>query len=183
MQATYHFNPIEEFKATAAISRLTRSHVINDHPGYEPSLAMGTITVNIQHNLDPSQPSDQQPQSVTVKTTATTATNLSTSSSESSSSSSSSSPSQQNSKNSSSISRSIDEKSLANTIAQELVEQKEKEIELIKKNWNGGGFVDDVEDDGTTHKFVNITFTETVTCQSCNKKVNIKSELVFRIKN
>lgn len=74
-QTTCHFNPIEEFKvkahlhneltdkrkfahlefrkATAAIARLTRSHVISDHPGFEPSLTMGAITVNVQHTLLP----------------------------------------------------------------------------------------------------------------------------------
>lgn len=159
-QSLYHFNPIEEFKATAAITRLTRSHVINDHPGYEPTLAMGTVTLNIQHTI--TNDSSNSPTQVATPTTGNVQDKSMTSSSESSGGSPTSR---------------CDEKSLANQIADELVEQKATEIELEKKNWNGiagaGVGFEDVEDDGTTHKFVNITFTETVICQSCNKKVII----------
>lgn len=174
MQSVYHFNPIEEFKATAAISRLTRSHVINDHPGYDPSVAMGTITLNIQHNLSPNESNSSYPEENTggnASGVVLGSQSSTTTTSSSEAGSASSSPLSQKTKGECGINE-IDEKSVANTVAQDLVEQKATELELSKKNWNGlTGYFEDVEDDGTTHKFVNITFTETVICQSCNKKV------------
>lgn len=67
---------------------------------------------------------------------------------------------------------------LANKIADELVENKQVEMEIESRYGvlpSAAGYrnFDDVEDDGTMHKFMNITFNETVTCQSCNKKVRV----------
>lgn len=159
-QTMYHFNPIEEFKATATIARLVRSHVISDHPGFEPNLMVGTVTLNIQHDIS----------------AAAAATN----------SSSSISDVEETTSNNGSSSKTIreeavaDEKIVANKIGDDLVEMKKLELDLESKHPTGlllaaANLSDDVEDDGTTHKFININFTETVTCQSCNKKVRESS--------
>jgi hypothetical protein len=155
----FHFHPIEEFKATAAIGRLTRSHVISDHPGFDPNLTMGTITLNIRHSLT-------GPNSGGEKTS-------------SGSDTSSAETPQANDEakaliSETSVANSDQEKVVANTIADVLVEQKKAEVDLESRHPTGllTNF-EDVEDDGTTHKFMNITFTETVSCQSCNKKVRI----------
>lgn len=134
-QTMYHFKPIEEFKATAAISRLARSHVISDHPGFEPNLAMGTITLNMHHDIF-AQTNTEEKQN----------------------------------KNESVVPE-LTDYLLANKIAENLVEQKAMELELEAKQATGILNSLDDTDDGTTHKFLNITFTENVTCQSCNKKV------------
>ena len=156
----FHFHPIEEFKATAAIGRLTRSHVISDHPGFDPNLTMGTITLNIRHSL-------------------TGPTNSGGEKTSSGSDTSSAETPQANDEakaliSETAVASSDQEKVVANTIADVLVEQKKAEVELESRHPTGllTNF-EDVEDDGTTHKFMNITFTETVSCQSCNKKVRI----------
>jgi len=50
-QTTVHFNPLDEFKASAASAKLSRSHVISDHPGFDSSLSVGSLTINFQHVL------------------------------------------------------------------------------------------------------------------------------------
>ena len=54
-QTTVHFNPLDEFKASAASAKLSRSHVISDHPGFDSSLSVGSLTINFQHVLKKSQ--------------------------------------------------------------------------------------------------------------------------------
>ena len=49
-QSTVNFKPIDELKASAA-SRIVRPHVLSEHPGFDASLAIGTLTVNMQHKL------------------------------------------------------------------------------------------------------------------------------------
>ena len=53
-QTTVHFSPLDEFKASAA-SKLSRSHVISDHPGFDSSISVGALTINFQHKLKKDQ--------------------------------------------------------------------------------------------------------------------------------
>lgn len=47
-QSTFYFKPIEEFRASA-VSRITKSHVISDHFGFDCNVALGNLTINFQH--------------------------------------------------------------------------------------------------------------------------------------
>ena len=60
-QTTVHFSPLDEFKASAATAKLSRSHVISDHPGFDSSLSVGTLTINFQHILKKSQITSSPP--------------------------------------------------------------------------------------------------------------------------
>ena len=50
-QSTIYFKPVEELKASA-ISKLTKSHVISDHPGFDANISIGSLTVNFVHKLN-----------------------------------------------------------------------------------------------------------------------------------
>jgi hypothetical protein len=49
-----YFNPIEEVTKASVISKLTKSHVLADHPGFDANISMGSLTVNFVHKLDKS---------------------------------------------------------------------------------------------------------------------------------
>jgi hypothetical protein len=120
-QSLLYFKPIEELKASA-ISKLTRSHVISDHPGFDSNLSVGALVVNFQHKIE------------TTK------------------------------------------EQLTHSIADELISQNHLETELsaqITDSQANGGLAE--IDDGSIHKFVNVTFNDMVVCEFCNKKIWFKN--------
>ena len=56
-QSTIHFSPLDELKASA-ISKLSHSHVISDHPGFDSCLSVGSITLKFKHVLPSSADQD-----------------------------------------------------------------------------------------------------------------------------
>lgn len=135
-QSTVHFQPLDELKASA-ISRLTKSHVISDHPGFDSKLSVGTLTLNFQHVLDSCTNEGEQ---ISVNSKDTRKDSLSS-------------------------------QTIANKIGDELVEQNLLETDLNKKLAEGA--LEEDNDDGSIHKFVNVQFNENVFCKFCNKKVNL----------
>ncbi len=156
-QSKVHFKPIDEVKASAA-SRLARSHVISDHPGFDSCLSVGSITLGFHHNLvtdQNEQKSHSQQQSLEIKSES----NLD------------SLPNEDN------FIQNFNQ-NLTEKIVDELVEQNKLKLEFKKElsdpQANQAAFVDD----GSIHKFTSIQFNEIVICEFCNKKVN-KKKLFF----
>jgi len=58
-QTTAHFCPLDEFKASAASAKMSKSHVISTHAGFDSSLSVGSLTLNFQHKLKKTLVQDQ----------------------------------------------------------------------------------------------------------------------------
>ncbi len=162
-QSTVHFSPVDELKASA-ISKLSHSHVISDHPGFDSCLSVGSVTINFQHEL----PSTDQDLSnlVSKKSLIENA-----------------SKKQENTSDEEQITTSVvDEEleqkkiamSLTDKIVNELIEQNllreefKKELTSFKTN------NEQTVDDGSIHKFSIVNFNEIVMCEFCNKKVILR---------
>ena len=65
----------------------------------------------------------------------------------------------------------VDKKEIVNMIGENLIEHNNIEKEIRKKNEDGLFNELNETDDGSIHKFINITFTESKMCEFCNKKV------------
>jgi hypothetical protein len=50
-ESTIYFKPLEELKASA-ISKLTKSHVLSDHPGFDTTISIGSLTINFLHKIN-----------------------------------------------------------------------------------------------------------------------------------
>lgn len=50
-ESTIYFKPLEELKASA-MSKLTKSHVLSDHPGFDANISIGSLTINFLHKLN-----------------------------------------------------------------------------------------------------------------------------------
>ena len=67
-QSTVHFTPIDELKASAS-TRLSHSHVISGHPGFDACLSVGSMIVNFKHNIeDSNQRPPTEPASDLIRT-------------------------------------------------------------------------------------------------------------------
>lgn len=58
-QSTFYFKPIEEMRASA-VSRITKSHVISDHFGFDCNMALGNLTVNFKHLIKNQHETDKK---------------------------------------------------------------------------------------------------------------------------
>lgn len=58
-QSTFYFKPIEEMRASA-VSRITKSHVISDHFGFDCNMALGNLTINFQHLINNQQVTEKK---------------------------------------------------------------------------------------------------------------------------
>lgn len=161
-QSTFHFSPIDELKASA-ISKLTHSHVVSDHPGFDACLSVGSLVLNFQHKLPPrdkeisqllSDESELNNKISSKKEIANAENEIS---------------------NYDELPESLDEPNkeinLTNKIVNELIDQENLKIELKSQLSKPTLSKDDQVDDGSLHKFSILNFNEMVICEFCNKKV------------
>lgn len=77
----------------------------------------------------------------------------------------------------------ISRQELAETIAQDLIENKNIEIEFNKqeivKSRSENNLDENLNEDTSLHKFLSVQFNHYVTCQICNKKVLYFSRKIF----
>ena len=144
-QTTINFRPIEELKASA-MSRIIKSHVLASHPGFDSNIAVGSLTLNIQHKLIDSS-SENNNENINAE----------------------------NVDDLNELNQNVSSK-----IADELVGQKQFESEMNKKNVESNtinGYSGPIsDDDGSIHKFVNVSFNDITLCEFCNKKVSLHND-------
>jgi hypothetical protein len=101
-QTTAYFKPLEELKASSIISRFLdfkiqieififlfffklifvylsrnpRNHVISDHPGFDPNISVGCLTLHVSHRLHSLSPSANSTSSVTPPPSSSSQANL-----------------------------------------------------------------------------------------------------------
>ena len=181
-QTTVQFKPVEVLGRASAISRSIRPHAISDHPGFDANLAHGSLTLNIRHKLDYAKLQQQTPEAATAPIA-----------------NDRNQQQQQQQDNLRGEDASLtDEKRLSGTIADELIAQYERESDINKRNVqlqmrnNINGYHADVKDDigggggggggiggasslvandDSQHKFVQVHFSDYVTCEFCTKKI------------
>lgn len=183
-QSTVHFKPIDELKASA-ISKLTHSHVISDHPGFDSCLSVGSITMNFQHDLTKSatqnslvdkndsreniNENDGQEPDYLLDSNEIDSNSLTRNESEPRASTDSN-------QSSNSDTEPMKSKDLTEKIIEELVEQDKLKTEFKNEltNINNKYSKTSQADDGSIHKFSVITFNEMVMCEFCNRKIWLK---------
>jgi hypothetical protein len=179
-QSCVYFRPVEEPRASAAVSRLARSHVISNHPGFDSQIAVGALTFNMQHKMNSSQVNGLagiKGSSSSLLSTNSTCTN-------SNANNNSSSDDEGKSQFTSACS-----KNLVDKIVDELIEQNSLQSEFNRRerdlmsntnsvtNGTGvGGTASNgiVDNDISIHRFISVQFNEGVACEFCNKKVKHK---------
>ncbi len=182
-QTTAYFKPLEELKAASIISRITRSHVVSDHPGFDPNMSVGTLTLNVNHRINtstssaavsappPTRPPPPVSSSIPAQQTRRLVPTISVSESEE--------HLNEENRNSDECAATslgpvvLDEKELVNGIGESLVEKSNIETEIKRKIADGSFKSLDEADDGSMHKFLSVQFNENVMCAFCNKKVRL----------
>jgi hypothetical protein len=176
-QSCVYFRPVEEPRASAAVSRLARSHVISNHPGFDSQIAVGALTFNMQHKMTSSQTAslvgakDSTSSLLSINSASTNINNNSSSDEEGKAQLTS-----------------LSNKNIVEKIVDELIEQNSMQSEFnrrerdllsnINSSINGtsaGGTLSNgiVDNDISIHRFISVQFNEGVTCEFCNKKVVI----------
>ena len=167
-QSFAYFKPLEEMKAASVISRLPRSHVISDHPGFDPNVSIGLISLNFKHKLNPDENNPTPPSAPTLHVPSISVTNTDQSFPEGLVMRTD--IEQQQQQQASNL-VTVDEKDVVSAVADSLTEKYNIETE-IKNKMATGNFTNLEEvDDGSMHRFVSVQFNEKVNCAFCNNKV------------
>ncbi len=144
-QSSVYFRPLAELKSSSVITKISRSHVISDHPGFDPNASIGLLVLHVQHNLDKCDDVESEEKKDQERYSST---NLK--------------------KNE------IDKKEIVNIIGENLIDQYNIEREIRHNNEEGAyNYLDEINDD-STHKFITYICNDTKVCEYCNKKVRIK---------
>lgn len=162
-QSSIHFSPLDELKASA-ISKLSHSHVISDHPGFDSCLSVGSITLKFKHEL----PLENDQESVRSESSATNGDDLSDRNDEDFLLDDASDPE--------TVSV-VDPKDITGTVVEQIVDQDRLAMEFKGELANIGPKGLEQIDDGSIHKFSVINFNEMVVCEFCNRKVGIKGKI------
>lgn len=155
-QSSVHFSPLDELKASA-ISKLSHSHVISDHPGFDSCLSVGSITLKFKHEL----PLDNEQESSRSESSASGG-DLSDRNDEDYLLDDVSDPETR---------PVVDPKDITGTVVEQIVDQDRLRTELKSELANIGSKGVEQVDDGSIHKFSVINFNEMVLCEFCNRKV------------
>lgn len=162
-QSSIHFCPLDELKASA-ISKLSHSHVISDHPGFDSCLSVGSITLKFKHEL----PQNDQESVRSESSGATNGDDLSDRNDEDYLLDDASDPE---------TVPVVDPKDITGTVVEQIVDQDRLRMEFKGELANNDRKKLEQIDDGSIHKFSVINFNEMVMCEFCKRKVGITGKI------